>query len=347
MARFSFIILERPDSFGSFESFAAALRMVKELGYDGVEFNLTGPSGYEVDAIARGVDSIGLPVVSLLTGTNYFREGLCLSSPRAEVRRQATERLQAYTRIAARFGAMLVIGQMQGFASDEPDCALGEARIEEALKPVVEAAERHGSTIAFDPAHPHHPAPPAEYPGADGRSSGHRRGGTAGGAGQRRTASLRVPGAGHRRNSLLLWPQLLGAVWDPGLKTIEDATEIRRRVLLAFELAERQMVEHGWHPPLNFVVIGAGPTGVEWPGAISDIAQLDMRHDFRHIDPAKAKGTVRRRARRVCWEPIRKTSPQAPKPHWADWASRSKPTPTLPGSGRAGWRWPVNAWTPL
>ena len=60
----------------------------------------------------------------------------------------------------------------------------------------------------------------------------------------------------------------------PGLKTIEDATEIRRRVLLAFELAERQMVEHGWHPPLNFVVIGGGPTGVELAGAICDIAQL-------------------------------------------------------------------------
>ena len=74
----------------------------------------------------------------------------------------------------------------------------------------------------------------------------------------------------------------------PGLKTIEDATEIRRRVLLAFELAERQMVEHGWHPPLNFVVIGGGPTGVELAGAISDIAQLYMRHDFRHIDPPKA-----------------------------------------------------------
>ena len=75
----------------------------------------------------------------------------------------------------------------------------------------------------------------------------------------------------------------------PGLKTIEDALEIRRRVLLAFELAERQMVEHGWHPPLNFVVIGGGPTGVELAGAISDIAQLYMRHDFRHIDPAKAR----------------------------------------------------------
>jgi NADH:ubiquinone reductase (H+-translocating) len=75
----------------------------------------------------------------------------------------------------------------------------------------------------------------------------------------------------------------------PGLKTIEDAIEIRRRVLLAFELAERQMVEHGWHPPLNFIVIGAGPTGVELAGAISDIAQLYMRHDFRHIQPSSAR----------------------------------------------------------
>ncbi len=75
----------------------------------------------------------------------------------------------------------------------------------------------------------------------------------------------------------------------PGLKTVEDAIEIRRRVLLAFELAERQVVEKGWHPPLNFVVVGGGPTGVELAGAISDIAQLYMRHDFRHIDPTKSR----------------------------------------------------------
>jgi NADH dehydrogenase len=74
----------------------------------------------------------------------------------------------------------------------------------------------------------------------------------------------------------------------PGLKSIEDATEIRRRVLLAFELAERQMVETGSHPPLNFVIIGGGPTGVELAGAISDIARLYMTRDFRHIDPSTA-----------------------------------------------------------
>jgi NADH dehydrogenase len=75
----------------------------------------------------------------------------------------------------------------------------------------------------------------------------------------------------------------------PGLKTVEDATEIRRRVLLAFELAEREMMEKGTHPALNFVIVGGGPTGVELAGAISDIAKLYMAKDFRHIDPSMAQ----------------------------------------------------------
>jgi NADH:ubiquinone reductase (H+-translocating) len=79
------------------------------------------------------------------------------------------------------------------------------------------------------------------------------------------------------------------AALAPGLKTIEDAIEIRRRVLLAFELAEREMLETGTHPPLNFVIVGGGPTGVELAGAICDITRLYMRRDFRHIDPAKAR----------------------------------------------------------
>ena len=75
----------------------------------------------------------------------------------------------------------------------------------------------------------------------------------------------------------------------PGLKTVEDAVEIRRRILLAFELAEREMLEKGKHPALNFVVVGGGPTGVELAGAISDIAKLYMTQDFRHIDPSSAR----------------------------------------------------------
>jgi NADH:ubiquinone reductase (H+-translocating) len=75
----------------------------------------------------------------------------------------------------------------------------------------------------------------------------------------------------------------------PGLKTIEDAIEIRRRVLLAFELAERLELETGSHPPLNFVIVGGGPTGVELAGAICDITRSYLRRDFRHIDPAQAR----------------------------------------------------------
>lgn len=85
----------------------------------------------------------------------------------------------------------------------------------------------------------------------------------------------------------------------PGLKTVEDAIEIRRRVLLAFELAERQKLETGTHPPLNFIVIGGGPTGVELAGAISDIARVYMRQDFRHIDPAKARVILMEGAPRI------------------------------------------------
>jgi len=75
----------------------------------------------------------------------------------------------------------------------------------------------------------------------------------------------------------------------PGLKTLEDATEIRRRILMAFETAERELIAHRTPPPLNFVVIGAGPTGVELAGAISDIAGRHLMKEFRAIDPRQSR----------------------------------------------------------
>ena len=75
----------------------------------------------------------------------------------------------------------------------------------------------------------------------------------------------------------------------PGLKTIEDATEIRGRILFAFEAAEREpdpVQRAAW---LTFVIIGAGPTGVELAGALSEIARHTLARDFRRIDPAEAR----------------------------------------------------------
>lgn len=75
----------------------------------------------------------------------------------------------------------------------------------------------------------------------------------------------------------------------PGLKTLEDALEIRRRVLLAFELAERDAYLTGEQRELNFVVVGGGPTGVELAGAIADIARQALAKDFKAIDTRKAR----------------------------------------------------------
>ncbi len=75
----------------------------------------------------------------------------------------------------------------------------------------------------------------------------------------------------------------------PGLKTIEDATEIRRRVLLAFETAERETDPGQIQKWLTFVVVGGGPTGVELAGALGEIANFTLKNNFRHIDPASAK----------------------------------------------------------
>lgn len=75
----------------------------------------------------------------------------------------------------------------------------------------------------------------------------------------------------------------------PGLKTVEDAVEIRRRILLAFEVAEREAYLTGHHEPLNFAVIGGGPTGVEIAGAIAGIARRALASDFKAIDTTKAR----------------------------------------------------------
>lgn len=75
----------------------------------------------------------------------------------------------------------------------------------------------------------------------------------------------------------------------PGLKSIEDAIEIRRRILLAFELAERRAAEGEKSPPLNFVVVGAGPTGVELAGTLAEICRHALAGDFRKIAPENAR----------------------------------------------------------
>ncbi len=79
------------------------------------------------------------------------------------------------------------------------------------------------------------------------------------------------------------------ARFAPGLKTVEDALEMRRKILLSFEAAEREpdpSIQKEW---MTFLIIGAGPTGVELAGTIGELARTTLKHDFRHIDTGKSE----------------------------------------------------------
>src|SRR5215471_8516156 len=75
----------------------------------------------------------------------------------------------------------------------------------------------------------------------------------------------------------------------PGLKSLEDAVEIRRRILMAFEYAERISDEAARKAAMTFVIVGGGPTGVELAGAIAEIARYTLAKDFRNFDPSQAR----------------------------------------------------------
>lgn len=89
------------------------------------------------------------------------------------------------------------------------------------------------------------------------------------------------------------------APFAPGLKTIEDATAIRHRVLFAFEAAERELDPDRRRAWLTFVLVGAGPTGVELAGALAEIANHTLKEDFRTINPAEARIVLVENADRV------------------------------------------------
>ena len=137
----------------------------------------------------------------------------------------------------------------------------------------------------------------------------------------------------------------------PGLKTLEDALEIRRRVLLAFERAERETDPARRQALLTFVVIGGGPTGVEMAGALAEMARQSLARDFRHFDPGSARivlveggpgvlatfpeplSKAARRDRRARRASRRAETPRRQRPRgWSQPRAHRRPSPRVPGS---------------
>jgi sugar phosphate isomerase/epimerase len=124
---------------------------IAALGYRGVELTASHPLPYPIEDVVALTRKHGLPVVSFLSGWSYANEGLCLASPRADVRQRAVERLIQYVGHAGRLGAVLVVGLMQGLRTDEADTTEANQRIAACLRPVAEAAVQHSTVVVLEP----------------------------------------------------------------------------------------------------------------------------------------------------------------------------------------------------
>ncbi len=148
MNHLGFMLIDPPSRWGG--SINDTFRFIRSIGYDGVELNLTSELAGRLDHVEDAVQAHDLPVVSLLTGAAY-EEGLCLSAPDATIRDRTVERLVENMGIANRFGAILVVGLLQGLRSDEPDPAAANARIVSCLQRVGREAEARGVDIVIEP----------------------------------------------------------------------------------------------------------------------------------------------------------------------------------------------------
>jgi sugar phosphate isomerase/epimerase len=124
---------------------------IANLGYQGIELTACHPLPYPVKEVIALTHKHRLPVVSLLSGWSYANEGLCLSSPRADVRQRAVDRLIEYAGYAAALGGVLVVGLMQGLRTDEPDETEANRRIADCLRPVAQVAAQLGTVIVLEP----------------------------------------------------------------------------------------------------------------------------------------------------------------------------------------------------
>lgn len=149
MNRTAFIIVDRPADLGAAE-FRSRLGVIADHGYAGAELQLMNPAGIDLDRLENWLREYDLEIPSFLTGEAYA-EGLCLSSPDAAVRRKTIERLVGYLPVVRRFGAVLVVGLLQGRRSDEPDADTANRRIADGLAAVAAAAAEVGVDVVIEP----------------------------------------------------------------------------------------------------------------------------------------------------------------------------------------------------
>jgi D-psicose/D-tagatose/L-ribulose 3-epimerase len=144
-----------PDTYASPAEFEAALTTLARLGFDGVEIGVADPARLDLRQLRESLTRSGMALCGVLTGASYFAEGLCLISPDAAVRARAVERLKAHLDWTAPLGATVVVGQMQGMRSDEPDRQRANERLIAAMRQVAAHAEACGGHVVLEAVNRH------------------------------------------------------------------------------------------------------------------------------------------------------------------------------------------------
>lgn len=148
--RLSYIVIQRVETFPSLAHFKQVLGVLKDCRYQGVELSMTAWLLDNLDSLESWLREYHLLVPSFLTGDGYF-EGLCLTSPEAEVRARAIERLVRCVRAAKRLNSLFVVGLLQGTAHDEPVAEVAQGRIVDGLRVVAAAAEKENVRFVIEP----------------------------------------------------------------------------------------------------------------------------------------------------------------------------------------------------
>jgi sugar phosphate isomerase/epimerase len=150
MLHLSYIVMQPMEQFPSMREFEDVLSLLKSLGYEGVELNMTGWLLNNLSALESLLEKTQLRLPSFLSGEGYF-DGLCLTSPDARIRERAVTRLLQCVEAAHRLRCLFVVGMLQGTARDEPDAEVAQQRIVEGLSVVAAAAERQNVRFVIEP----------------------------------------------------------------------------------------------------------------------------------------------------------------------------------------------------
>ena len=144
-------VLPDPISYRDWREFEGDLACMRQAGYEAIELQIPDPTEFDEERVGRSLDAVGYAMCAFQTGSTYYSRGNCLCTANEAIRRRTIDLLKSFVALAARWQAVIVFGSLQGRLSDEPDRAVGAARIREAIDEVGQYASGKGVTLAFEP----------------------------------------------------------------------------------------------------------------------------------------------------------------------------------------------------